>query len=327
MTAGSGKVLVTGAGGFIGSHLAEALVREGRRVRAFIHYNSAGRRGWLEASPLASDIEFFSGDVRDFDSVYRAMEGCGEVFHLAALIGIPYSYLTPQAYLRTNVDGAYHVLESARLRGAENVVLTSTSEVYGTARQCPMSESHPVNSQSPYAATKAAADQFASSYHRSFSVPVTIARPFNTYGPRQSERALIPAVIAQALSPAAAVRIGNAHPTRDFTFVEDVVRGFLAVASGGFTGEAVHIGSGVETSVSHLVSLVARLTGAGVKVVGDDERRRPESSEVDRLLCDSGKLRARTGWAPRIGLEEGLRRTIAWMRPRLAELRPEEYRV
>jgi dTDP-glucose 4,6-dehydratase len=321
------RAVVTGAGGFIGSHLAEHLVRTGYVVRAFVHYNSAGRRGWLDQSELASDIEFVPGDVRDHDAVRRAIADVDVVFHLAALVGIPYSYVTPQAYVRTNVDGALNVLEAAREYGAGRVVLTSTSEVYGTARYTPMDEAHPVRAQSPYAATKAAADQLGLSYHSAFGMPVVIARPFNTYGPRQSDRALIPTIVAQLLA-GDRVRLGSLHPTRDFTFVDDVVRGFVAVATADdLVGEAVHIGSGSEISVGDVATMIAGLMGKRPIVDAHDARRRPEASEVERLVCECSTLRARTGWLPEVDFETGLRRTIEWMESRLHYYRPSEYAI
>jgi NAD dependent epimerase/dehydratase len=322
------KILVTGAGGFIGSHLTEQLVRQGKPVRAFVHYNSAGHRGWLEESPVASDIEFAKGDIRDFDAVCRAAQGCSVIFHLAALVGIPYSYVSPQAYLRTNIDGAFNVLESARATSVERVVLTSTSEIYGNAREIPINELHPVNCQSPYAASKAAADQLGLSYHRSFGVPVTLVRPFNTYGPRQSLRAVIPTIIAQLLSGDSAIDLGNPDPRRDFTFVEDTVAGFLAAsAADSLIGEVVHIGNGTDVSVGELVSQLGGLTGRTFELKLDQSRVRPAASEVDQLVCDSGKLRLRTGWQPVVTLEEGLRRTIQWLEPRLAKVRAKEYSI
>jgi len=319
--------VVTGAGGFIGSHLTEHLVRSGLRVRALVHYRSDGTRGWLDHSQVASDLEVVAGDVRDHDSVRRALAGADVVFHLAALVGIPYSYVTPQAYVRTNVDGALHVLEAAREHGVARVVLTSTSEVYGTARRVPMDETHPVRCQSPYAATKAAADQLALAYHGAFGVPVVLARPFNAYGPRQSDRALVPTVIAQ-LHAGERVRLGNLHPTRDFTFVDDVVRAFVAIAGAdALVGEAVHVGSGSEHSVGEVVRTIARLMGRTVVVEAEPERRRPATSEVERLVCDASKLRAATGWRPEVGFEDGLERTITWMDARRGHFRPREYRT
>lgn len=321
------RAVVTGAGGFIGSHLTEHLVRSGLRVRAFVHYNAAGTRGWLDGSDVAVDLEVFAGDVRDHDSVRRALDGADVVFHLAALVGIPYSYVTPQAYVRTNVDGALNVLEAAREHGVARVVLTSTSEVYGSARQVPMDETHPVRSQSPYAATKAAADQLALSYHHAFGVPVVIARPFNAYGPRQSDRALIPTVIAQ-LQAGQRVRLGSLTPTRDFTFVDDLVRGFVAIAGAdALVGEWVNVGSGHEHAVGDVVQTVARLMGRSAVVESQPERQRPAASEVGRLLCDAAKLRAATGWQPEVAFEDGLRRTIEWMDARRTHFRPGEYRT
>jgi dTDP-glucose 4,6-dehydratase len=321
------RALVTGAGGFIGSHLSEHLVRRGYRVRAFVRYNSAGRRGWLDSSDLAADVEFVQGDVRDFDAVRRAVAGCDLVFHLAALAGIPYSYVTPQAYVRTNVDGAFNVLEAARDHGVARVLLTSTSEVYGTARYCPMDEAHPVHAQSPYAATKAAADHLATSYHCAFGLPVVVARPFNTFGPRQSDRALIPAIVSQ-LFAGERLRLGSLYPTRDFTYVEDVVRGFEAIAGAeDLVGETVHIGSGSEISVGDLAALIAKLMGRELRLETAEERFRPAASEVERLVCDSTKLRSRTAWRPERGFEDGLAETIAWIEPRLHLFRPAEYAI
>jgi NAD dependent epimerase/dehydratase len=321
------RAVVTGAGGFIGSHLTELLVRSGCRVRAFVHYNSAGRRGWLDQSECASDIEFFPGDIRDHDAVRRAVKDIDVVYHLAALVGIPYSYVTPQAYVRTNVDGALNVLEAAREHEVERIVLTSTSEVYGTARYCPMDEAHPVRAQSPYAATKTAADQLAASYHNAFCVPAVIARPFNTFGPRQSDRALIPTIIAQ-LFAGERVQLGSLHPTRDFTYVDDVVRGFVAVASAeDLVGDVVHIGTGSEISVGDVACRIAELMGKSLTVDAHEERQRPEASEVERLVSESSKLRARTNWSPEVDFETGLRRTIAWMESRLHHYRPSEYAI
>ena len=324
----SRRILVTGAGGFIGSHLVEQLVRKGERVRAFIHYNSAGRRGWLEESPYAPEIEFVAGSIRDYDAVHRAAQGCTIVFHLAALVGIPYSYVSPQAYLRTNIDGAFNVLESARATGAEKVVLTSTSEIYGAIKEIPMNELHPIDCHSPYAASKAAADQLGLSYYRSFGLPVIIVRPFNTYGPRQSLRAVIPSIIAQMLSGDGVVQLGNVYPQRDFTFVEDTAAGFLAAAkSDNLIGDVAHIGSGVAVSVNELVGHLGRLTGRAFTLNREEARVRPAASEVDCLVCDNSKLRMRTGWRPLVTLEEGLGRTVQWLEPRLISIRANEYSI
>ena len=321
------RILVTGAGGFIGSHLVESLVERGCRVRAMVRYTSGGGRGWLDDAPAAADVEFAAGDVRDHDTVRAAMTGCDVVFHLAALIGIPYSYVSPLAYVRTNVDGMLNVLEAARALGVARVVVTSTSEVYGTAQYCPMDEAHPVHCQSPYAATKAGADQLAISYHRSFGLPVAIARPFNVYGPRQSDRALIPTIATQLLA-GGPVRLGNTNPTRDFTYVVDTARALTAVAGAErLVGEAANIGSGDEISVAALAELVGRVAGRDATIERDDDRVRPGTSEVQRLCCDSTKLRSLTGWRPATPLEDGLRRTLEWIEPRLARFRIREYRV
>ncbi|MGV8018185.1 MAG: SDR family NAD(P)-dependent oxidoreductase, partial [Ignavibacteria bacterium] len=253
------KVLVTGAGGFIGSALTESLVRNGYDVKAFVRYNSANSRGWLENSEFRNEIEIISGDIRDYDSVYKAMSGCGSVFHLAALIGIPYSYVSPLAYIKTNVEGTYNVLESSKNLNLENIIITSTSETYGTAKYVPINENHPLLGQSPYSASKIAADNLALSYYLSFGTPVKVVRPFNTYGPRQSARAVIPSVIIQALK-GGKLKIGNTAPTRDFTFVEDTVSGFISIfTSGKLTGEVTNIGSNFEISVRDLIAEISSL--------------------------------------------------------------------
>jgi dTDP-glucose 4,6-dehydratase len=309
------KVLITGAGGFIGSHLVEACVKRGFKVRAFVRYNGRNSWGWLETSPVLKNIEVVAGDIRDYDSVNAAMKGCDTVFHLAALIGIPYSYLSPLAYVKTNVEGTYNVLQSAKELGVKNVLVTSTSETYGTAQYVPIDEKHPAVGQSPYAASKVAADQLAISYHRSFGLPVRVIRPFNTYGPRQSARAVIPTIIAQIASGAKELRLGNLTPTRDFTFVKDTVAGFLALAeSKGFYGEPVNIGTGVEISIGDLARLIASLMKTKIRVAGDKARARRKGSEVERLLCDNKRILAATDWRPRVTLEQGLNQTIAWIK-------------
>lgn len=309
------KILITGAGGFIGSHLVEACVKHGFKVRAFVRYNGRNNWGWLENLSVLKDIEVVSGDIRDYDLVNTTMQDCEAVFHLAALIGIPYSYISPLAYVKTNVEGTYNVLQSAKELGVKNVIVTSTSETYGTAQYIPIDEKHPAVGQSPYAASKAAADQLAISYHRSFGLPVKIARPFNTYGPRQSARAIIPTIIGQIAFGMKELKLGNLFPTRDFTFVSDVVAGFLALAEAkGLYGEVVNIGSGTEISIGELAKLIASLMKAKIRVVKDGSRVRRKGSEVERLLCDNRKMIASTDWRPQHTLENGLKETIAWVK-------------
>ena len=308
------KVLITGAGGFIGSHLVERCVEAGFKVRAFVHYNSRNFHGWLESSPVYNELEVVAGDIRDYDSVLAASDGCDTVFHLAALIGIPYSYVSPQAYIRTNIDGTYNVLQACRTLQTPNILVTSTSETYGTAQYVPIDEKHPAVGQSPYSATKIAADQLAISYHRSFGLPVKIVRPFNTYGPRQSARAIIPTVITQILAGKRELSLGNLAPTRDLTFARDTAAGFLAIAKhDGLHGDPVNIGMGWEISIGDLVQKIASLMGVEVSTASAAERQRVAASEVERLLADASKLRNATGWAPEYDLERGLRETIAWL--------------
>jgi len=322
------RALVTGAGGFIGSHLVELLVENDFAVRAFVHYNAKGNWGWLEESPCKDDVEVIAGDVRDYDSVHRAMKDCDTVFHLAALIGIPYSYESPLAYIRTNVEGTYNVLEAARQRGTSQVLVTSTSETYGTAQQVPINEAHPLVGQSPYAATKIAADQLAISFHRSFGLPVKIVRPFNTYGPRQSARAIVPAIICQILSGEKVLLLGNVYPTRDLTFVKDTARGFLEIFRADvLLGEVTNIGMNEETSVGDLAALIARIMEVQVEVHTDKQRVRPELSEVERLRCDNGKLVALTGWKARYNLQQGLEETIRSVREHANLYKSELYNV
>lgn len=329
-------VLVTGADGFIGSHLTEALVRAGCRVRAFVLYNSFNTWGWLDHSPaeVRDALDVFVGDVRDPNGVRTAVRGCDVVFHLAALIGIPYSYHSPDTYLDTNVKGTLNLLQAATELGIERVVHTSTSEVYGTAQRVPIDEAHPLNAQSPYAATKIAADQFALAFHRSFGTPVALARPFNTYGPRQSARAVIPTVITQIAAGRDTIRLGALHPTRDFNFVADTVAGFLALAEAdAAVGEVVNLGSGFEVSIGDTVRLIAEVMGREVRVETDGQRLRPSASEVERLLCDNRRARAMTGWEPAYagldGLRRGLAETAAWFADpaNRARYRPDTYTI
>jgi len=309
------KVLITGAGGFIGSHLTESCVAQGHEVRAFVRYNSQGDWGWLEHSPVREKVEVVAGDIRDYDFVFGATKSMDAVLHLAALIGIPYSYISPLAYIKTNVEGTYNILESARRHGIGKVLVTSTSETYGTAQYVPINESHPVNGQSPYSASKIAADQLALSYHLSFGLPVKIVRPFNTYGPRQSARAVIPTIISQILAGNKKINLGNLSPTRDLTYVKDTVAGFLEVLNcDGLFGEVFNIGMNDEISVGELAKLITEIMGAKVELQEDDQRVRPDKSEVMRLRCDNSKILSKTKWRPKYDLRKGLAETIEWMK-------------
>lgn len=320
------KVLVTGAGGFIGSHLTERLIELGYDVRAFVRYNSGSNWGWLEKSPYLSEIEIYAGDIRDYDSVRRAMLGCKEVFHLAALIGIPYSYDSPLAYIKTNIEGTYNILENARQGGLENVIITSTSETYGTAQFVPISENHPLVGQSPYSASKIAADQLALSYWLSFQLPVKIVRPFNTYGPRQSSRAIIPTIISQILSGKTVLNLGNVTPTRDLTLVYDTVEGFINIAkTAKLKGEITNVGNCSEISIKALALEIARLCNAEIKLQTSEERKRPAKSEVKRLYCDNSKILKKTKWRPQYSLEQGLLMTIDWIKQNINYYKPDLY--
>jgi dTDP-glucose 4,6-dehydratase len=324
---GNKTVLVTGAGGFIGSHLTERLVTLGARTRALIEYNANGSWGWLDDSPLNKEMEIVFGDVRDRDSIEKATEGVDIIFHLAALIAIPYSYQAPLSYVRTNVEGTLNVLQSALRNNAGLVVHTSTSEVYGTARAVPISESHPLQGQSPYSASKIGADKIAESFHLSFGLPVVTVRPFNTFGPRQSARAVIPTIISQCLS-GDVVRLGNAHPTRDLNFVANIAEGFVKAASApAALGQTINLGTGKEISIGDLAQLIARLCGRSVTIESDDQRMRPDKSEVERLLADNTLAHELLGWEPTIGLEDGLTQTIEWMHKNLKRYRSDVYAI
>ncbi|SHE47203.1 dTDP-glucose 4,6-dehydratase [Thermoanaerobacter uzonensis DSM 18761] len=322
------KILVTGAGGFIGSHLVEKLVEMGAKVRAFVRYNSKNNWGWLETSPYKTEIEIYTGDIRDYDSVKDSMKGIEVVFHLAALIGIPYSYISPLAYIKTNIEGTYNVLQSARELGVERVIHTSTSEVYGTAKYVPIDESHPLQPQSPYSATKISADNIALSFYNAFNLPVTIVRPFNTYGPRQSARAVIPTIITQIMSGKKQIKLGNLQPTRDMNYVIDTVNGFIKIAEcDKLLGEVTNIGSGKEISIGDLARLIFQLMGVEVEIEQEEQRFRPEKSEVERLLCDNKKIKKFTDWEPKYSLDKGLNETIKWMSSHLNMYKPEVYNV
>jgi dTDP-glucose 4,6-dehydratase len=313
------KILVTGADGFIGSHLTETLVREGHDIRAFVFYNSFGTWGWLDrcAPDVKGKFEVFSGDIRDPHGVRTAMKGCEAVLHLAALIGIPYSYHSPDSYIDTNVKGTLNVVQAARELGVQKVVHTSTSEVYGTARFVPITEEHPLQGQSPYSASKIGADQIALSFNSSFGTPVTILRPFNTYGPRQSARAVIPTIISQIAAGKRVVRLGALDPTRDFSFVEDIVRGFIAAMKcDANNGMVVNIGSGFEISIGETARVISELMDADVAIECDTRRLRPENSEVERLFASYARAEQLMGWKPRYGgldgFKRGLKQTIEW---------------
>lgn len=313
------KILVTGADGFIGSHLTEALVSKGYDVRAFVMYNSFGSWGWLDhvTNEIKSAIDVFSGDIRDPHGVRMAMQGCDSVLHLAALIAIPYSYHSPDTYIDTNVKGTLNVLQAARELGVSRLIHTSTSEVYGTARYVPIAEEHPLQGQSPYSASKIAADQLAYSFFASFELPVVIARPFNTYGPRQSARAVIPTIITQIASGVRQLKLGALHPTRDFNFVADTVSAFISTLKGdGGLGEVVNFGSNYEISIADTVKTIAEIMGVEVEIKTDEVRLRPGKSEVERLWADNKKAKELFGWSPVYGGHDGLRKglseTIDW---------------
>src|SRR3989338_2792135 len=309
------SILITGATGFIGSHLTEMLAEEGVAVIAFDRYNSNNHWGWLENSKYKKEIKVILGDIRDYDSVFKAMQECDAVFHLAALIGIPYSYISPLAYIRTNVEGTYNVLQAAREQKLKNILITSTSETYGTAQYVPIDEQHPLVGQSPYSASKISADQLALSFYRSFDLPVKIVRPFNTYGPRQSARAIIPTVITQILSGRKEIKLGHLSPSRDLTFVKDAAQGFIEVAkSQELLGEVTNIGTNSETTIKDLAGLIASLMKTKIRIIEDKQRLRPGNSEVERLCCDNTKIITQTKWRPRYRLEDGLKITIEWFK-------------
>lgn len=326
------KVLVTGADGFIGSHLTEELVRNGYNVKAFVYYNSFGSWGWLDTFPkeILNEIEVFTGDVRDPNGVRVAMEGCEAVFHLAALIGIPFSYHSPDSYVDTNIKGTLNVLQAARQLGTERILVTSTSEVYGTAQYVPIDEKHPFQGQSPYSATKIGADRIAESFYRSFDIPVTIVRPFNTYGPRQSARAVIPTIITQLQKGFKEIKLGSLTPTRDFVYVKDTVNGFIEIAKSNQTiGEEINIATQSEISIGNLAQTIINLINPNAKIVCDEQRIRPKKSEVSRLFGSNQKLKKLTEWKQRYSLEEGLMETIEWFKKQgnLKGYKPEIYNV
>jgi NAD dependent epimerase/dehydratase len=309
------KILVTGADGFIGSHLTEMLVKQGAKVKALSYYNSFNYWGWLEVIDCLNDIEVISGDVRDPHYCKEITKDIDVLFHLAALIAIPYSYVAPDSYVDTNIKGTLNICQAALENGCERVIHTSTSEVYGTAQYVPIDEKHPLQPQSPYSATKIGADAMAMSFHSAFDLPLTIARPFNTYGPRQSARAIIPTIITQIASGKNELKLGDLTPTRDLNYVEDTCRGFIALAEcKEAIGEVVNIGSNYEISMGEVVNLIKELMNSDIEVVEERERIRPEKSEVFRLWCDNTKIRELTGFEPKYSIREGLEKTINWFR-------------
>ena len=323
-------VMVTGADGFIGSHLTEELVKKGEKVKAFCYYNSFNSCGWIDslAPEIRSEIEIFMGDIRDPNGVRTAMQGQERVFHLAALIAIPFSYHSPDSYVDTNIKGTLNFLQAARDLGTQRLMVTSTSEVYGTAQYVPIDEKHPYQGQSPYSATKIGADRLAESFYRSFDVPLSIVRPFNTYGPRQSARAVIPTIITQLLAGRTEIRLGSLAPTRDFNYVKDTAAGFMAIADcDAAVGQEINIATGREISIGDLADELIRQINPEARVVCEAERLRPGKSEVERLLGDASKLRALTGWQPAYTFEQGLAQTIEWLRGNMDGYKVDAYNL
>lgn len=311
------KVLITGVDGFIGSHLLERLLEEECKIRAFVYYNSFNSWGWLDSftKETLSQIEVFAGDIRDFNRVRNALEGVDIVFHLAALIGIPFSYHSPESYIDTNIKGTLNILQAAKLQRVKKILVTSTSEVYGTAKYIPIDEDHPRQGQSPYSATKIAADYLAESFYRSFDLPVVIVRPFNTYGPRQSARAVIPTIITQLLSGANEIKLGALHPTRDLVFVKDTVEGFIEIAKSDKTiGQDINIATQTEISIGELAQKIIDMIKPNVKIITDEQRIRPKNSEIERLLGCNKKIKELTDWRQKFSLDEGLKETIEWFK-------------
>ncbi len=326
------RILVTGAGGFIGSHLVEELIKEGAKIKAFVHYNSFNRWGWLDcfSKDFLGEIEVVTGDIRDYGSVENAIKNVNIVFHLAALIGIPFSYYSPESYVNVNIKGTLNILEAARKYNIEKILVTSTSEVYGTALYVPIDEKHPRQGQSPYSATKIGADYIAESFYRSFGLPIVIVRPFNTYGPRQSARAVIPTIITQLLGGYTKIELGSLHPTRDFVFVKDTARGFVEIAKSEKTiGEEINIATQKEISIGELAEKLITKINPFAKIITTKERLRPEKSEVERLLGKNEKILKLTKWRPRYTLDEGLDITIEWFKKKenLRFYKPEIYNV
>ena len=324
------KILVTGADGFIGSHLTEELVRQGQKVKAFAYYNSFNTWGWLDTLPeeILKEIEIFTGDIRDPNGVRESMKGIDEVHHLAALIAIPFSYHSPDSYVDTNIKGTLNVLQAARDLDTKRILVTSTSEVYGTAQYVPIDEKHPFQGQSPYSATKIGADRIAESFHKSFEMPITIVRPFNTYGPRQSARAVIPTIITQLLAGKEEIKLGALSPTRDFNYVKDTVNGFIEIAKAHNTiGEEINIATQQEISIRQLAQEMIKQINPNAKIICEEERLRPEKSEVNRLLGSNEKIKSLTNWSMQYSLEQGLAETIEWIRNNLDKFKTDIYNV
>jgi len=324
------RSLVTGAGGFIGSHLVEELVKTGFHVRAMVHYNALNHWGWLDTLPreVMESVEVFPADIRDPFVVRKSVRGCDKVFHLAALIPIPYSYIAPASYIETNVLGTLNVLEACRDEEIDRLILTSTSETYGTAQYTPIDEKHPLTAQSPYAASKIGADKLAESYYLSFSLPVSIIRPFNTFGPRQSARAVIPTIISQVADGVETLQLGALSPVRDWTYVKDTVQGFMALAaSGNSIGQVINIGSGMGVSVGEVAALILGLCRSNTRIELDPARLRPETSEVQKLICDNSKAYENLGWRPKYSLDKGLEETIEWVRRNPDRYKPAMYNL
>ena len=324
------KILVTGAEGFIGSHLTELLVKEGYEVRAMVQYNSFNNWGWIDTfdDEIKNKLDIFLGDVRDPNGVRKAMEGCDAVFHLAALIAIPYSYYSPDMYVDTNIKGTLNILQAARDLGTKRILITSTSEVYGTAQYVPIDEKHPYQGQSPYSASKIGADRLAESFYRSFNLPVTIVRPFNTFGPRQSARAVIPTIITQLLAGKEEIKLGSLEPTRDFNYVKDTARGFLEIYKSDKTiGEEINIATQREISIGELANELIKQINPNAKVVCDNQRVRPEKSEVERLLGSNEKIMRLTNWKPQYTFEEGIKETIEFFKDNLDKYKTDIYNV
>lgn len=324
------KILVTGADGFIGSHLIEELIKQSHKVKAFVYYNSFNSWGWLDSlsKDVLDEIEIFHGDIRDSNGVREAMKNVDSVFHLAALIAIPFSYHSPDSYIDTNIKGTLNILQAARGLNINKVLVTSTSEVYGTAKYIPIDENHPFQGQSPYSATKIGADRLAESFYRSFDLPVTIIRPFNTYGPRQSARAVIPTIITQLLSGVKEIKLGSLAPTRDFNYVKDTVNGFIEIYQSEKTvGEEINIATQQEISVGDLANELIQQINPQAKIICDEKRMRPENSEVNRLLGSNEKIKRLTNWLPKYTFEEGLSETIAFFKQHMNQYKTDIYNV